>query len=129
MAMHKKRLMKQTKSAGGSRTGTKQTRTVEGIPQVGRRDRREEHAGSVRPQERVELTDEEADRMVTQALDCELPEPEPFVRILLFLFDLHLEGRGPELSNSIHRLMTAAYNNSNAHSANFDDYLEAVRRR
>ena len=37
----------------------------------------------------IELTDEEADRMVTQALDCELPEPEPFVKILVLLYDLH----------------------------------------
>ncbi|MGH9827140.1 MAG: hypothetical protein ACREDR_28265 [Blastocatellia bacterium] len=126
--MHKKQSTKQTKSTGGSRTGTKPTRTAEGLPQVGRRDRREEHAGSVRPKGRVELTYEEADRMVTQALDCELPEPEPFVKILVFLYDLNEQGRGPELSDSLHRLMTAAYNNSNVHSADFDEYLEAIRR-
>ncbi|MGH9762899.1 MAG: hypothetical protein ACREDR_45650, partial [Blastocatellia bacterium] len=35
---------------------------------------------SVEPKGIVELTYDEADRMVTQALDCELPEPEAFVR-------------------------------------------------
>ncbi|HYM00114.1 MAG TPA: hypothetical protein VEZ90_14270, partial [Blastocatellia bacterium] len=76
---------------------------------------------------RAELSDQEADWMVTQALDCDLPAPEPFVRVLLFLFDLNEQARGPELSDSLHRLMTAAYNNSNVHSANLDAYLEAVR--
>ncbi|HYL98444.1 MAG TPA: hypothetical protein VEZ90_05770 [Blastocatellia bacterium] len=74
------------------------------------------------------MTDEDADRMVTEALDCELRQPEPFVKILVLLFDLHEQGRVPELSDSLHRLMTAAYNNSNVHSENFHDYLEAVRR-
>ncbi|MGH9761732.1 MAG: hypothetical protein ACREAC_12965, partial [Blastocatellia bacterium] len=55
---------------------------------------------------RIELTDEEADQLVTQALDCELPEPEPFVRILVFLSDLNDQGRAPELSASLHRLIT-----------------------
>ncbi|HYL99720.1 MAG TPA: hypothetical protein VEZ90_12255 [Blastocatellia bacterium] len=75
----------------------------------------------------VELTDEEADRMVTEALDCELDEPEPFVKILLFLNDLHDQGRGPELSYSLHRLMVAAYNNSVVRSGNFYEYLDAIR--
>lgn len=75
----------------------------------------------------AELTDEDADRMVTEALDCELDEPEPFVKVLLFLSDLHEQGRAPELGDSLHRLMTAAYNNSIVHSGNFCEYLDAIR--
>ncbi|HKV39341.1 MAG TPA: hypothetical protein VJX67_09015 [Blastocatellia bacterium] len=47
---------------------------------------------------RGEVTDAVADRLVAQALDCDLDEPESFVRVLLFLSDLHEQGREPQLS-------------------------------
>ena len=75
----------------------------------------------------LELTIEAADRMVTEALDCEPDEPEPLVKLLLFLHDLHELGKAPELSDSFHRLMTAAYNNSIVHSGNFYEYLDSIR--
>jgi hypothetical protein len=108
--MTKKESSKQSKSGGASETGDKRLRE------------------SVDPTRQMELTDEEADRMVTEAMDCELPEPEPFVKMLLYLFDLHEQGRGPELSDSLHRLMVAAYNNSIVHSGNFYEYLDSVRK-
>ena len=66
--------------------------------------------------------------MVTEAMDCELPEPEPFVKMLLHLSDLHEQGLGRELSESLHLLMVAAYNNSVVHSGNFYEYLDAIRK-
>jgi len=76
----------------------------------------------------TELTEEEADRMVTEAMDCDPPEPEPFVKMLLHLSDLHEQGLGRELSESLHLLMVAAYNNSVVHSGNFYEYLDAIRK-
>ena len=76
----------------------------------------------------TELTDEEADRMVTEAMDCDPPDPEPFVKMLLHLSDLHEQGQGRELSESLHLLMVAAYNNSVVHSGNFYEYLDAIRK-
>ncbi|HEY6328747.1 MAG TPA: hypothetical protein VI756_05380, partial [Blastocatellia bacterium] len=54
-------------------------------------------AESVEAKRPSELNEEEADRMVTEALDCDPPEPEPFVKMLLRLSDLHEQGLGPEL--------------------------------
>jgi len=70
------------------------------------------------------MTEEEADRLVTEALNCDLNDPEPFVKMLLVLHD---EEDDLELRESVYRLMIAAYNNSRVHSANFQQYLDAVR--
>lgn len=70
------------------------------------------------------VTDEEADRLVTEALDTSLDEPEPFIRLLLLLHD---RGKEPRLKDLIFMLMKAAYNCSIAHGKNFEEYLEAIR--
>jgi hypothetical protein len=70
------------------------------------------------------FTREEADRLITEALDTSLDEPEPFVRLLLILHD-HTSER--QLKDSIYRLMEVAYECSIVRSINFDEYLEAIR--
>ena len=70
------------------------------------------------------MTEEEADRLVTEALNCDLNDPEHFVKMLLVLHD---EEDDLELRDPVYRLMIAAYNNSRVHSANFQQYLDAVR--
>jgi hypothetical protein len=67
---------------------------------------------------------EEADRLITEALDTSLDEPEPFVRLLLMLHD-HTSER--QLKDSICLLMEVAYEGSIVRSINFDEYLEAIR--
>jgi hypothetical protein len=71
------------------------------------------------------FTYEEADRLVTAALDTDLNEPEPFIKLLLVLYD---RAREPDLKDSVYLLMKAAYDNSIVHSINFQEYLEAIRR-
>jgi len=51
------------------------------------------------------FTCEEADRLITAALDTSLDEPEPFVRLLLILHDHEQE---PRLKDSIYLLMKVA---------------------
>ncbi|HKV38334.1 MAG TPA: hypothetical protein VJX67_03910 [Blastocatellia bacterium] len=151
-SMNRKQVTKQTKRRGRAAAEGKRTPPTRGVPgdnpldggwrtaKVNRefgggRPIREtadrpglEMVGTERVwMERIELTDEQADRVVTQALDCEVDEPEPLVKVLLFLFDLQEQGRGPELSDSLLQLMAAAYNNSVVHSANFHEYLDAIR--
>jgi hypothetical protein len=70
------------------------------------------------------FTREEADRLITEALDTSLDEPEPFVRLLLVLHDHASEC---QLKESIYLLMEVAYEGSIARSINFDEYLEAIR--
>jgi hypothetical protein len=70
------------------------------------------------------FTREEADRLITEALDTSLDEPEPFVRLLLILHD-HTSER--QLKDSIYLLMEVAYEGSIVRSINFDEYLEAIR--
>jgi hypothetical protein len=70
------------------------------------------------------FTHEEADRLLTEALDTSLDEPEPFVRLLLILHD-HASER--QLKDSIYLLMEVAYEGSIVRSINFDEYLEAIR--
>ena len=70
------------------------------------------------------LTYEEADRLVTEALDTALDEPEPFVRLLLILLD---NAQEPRLNDAIRLLIKAAYNGSIVHSIDFDEYIEAIR--
>ena len=57
------------------------------------------------PAEHVEMTEEEADRLVTEALDCDLNGPDPFVKMLLALHD---EEDDLELREFVYRLMIAA---------------------
>ena len=70
------------------------------------------------------FTREEADRLITEALDTSLDEPEPFVRLLLILHD-HTNER--QLKDSICLLMEVAYDCSIVRSIEFDEYLEAIR--
>lgn len=70
------------------------------------------------------FTREEADRLITEALDTDLDEPEPFVRLLLILLD---NVRDSRLEESIRLLIKVAYDGSIVHSINFDEYIEAIR--
>ncbi|HJQ71476.1 MAG TPA: hypothetical protein VKA70_21035 [Blastocatellia bacterium] len=70
------------------------------------------------------FTEEEAGRLVTEALETSLDEPEPFIRLLLMLHDQERESR---LQDSIYILMKAAYKGSIADDKNFEGYLEAIR--
>jgi hypothetical protein len=67
---------------------------------------------------------EEADRLITEALDTSLDEPEPFVRLLLILHD---HAHEPRLKDSIYLLMQMAYDGSLIHSIDFEEYLKAIR--
>lgn len=67
---------------------------------------------------------EEADRLVTEALDTDLDEPEPFVKMLLILLD---NAQEPRLSDAIRLLIKVAYDGSIVHSIDFDEYIEAIR--
>jgi hypothetical protein len=69
-------------------------------------------------------TREEAARLVTEALDADLSEPEPFVRLLIILYDTAKEAR---LKDSIYQLIKATYDSSIMHSLDLDEYMEAVR--
>src|SRR5215217_7653534 len=70
------------------------------------------------------FTDEEADRPITEALESDLSDPEPLVKLLLILHDHIKEAR---LQESIYLLMKAAFKYSIVHSINFQEYLEAIR--
>ena len=70
------------------------------------------------------LTYEEADRLVTEALDTDLDEPEPFVRLLLILLD---NAQEPRLNDAIRLLIKVAYDGSAVYSVDFDEYIEAIR--
>jgi len=70
------------------------------------------------------FTHEEADQLLTKALDTSLDEPEPFVRLLMILYD-HAHER--QLKDSIYLLMEVAYEGSIVRSIDFDKYLEAIR--
>ena len=70
------------------------------------------------------FTREEADRLITEALDTSLDEPEPFVRLLMILYD---NAREDQLKESIYLLMEVAYEGSIVRSINFDEYMEAIR--
>jgi hypothetical protein len=75
-------------------------------------------------QSALNLTFEEADRLVTEAIDTDIDEPEPLVKLLLILYD---RAQPPDLKDAIHHLMKAAYHNSIVQSINFQEYLEAIR--
>src|SRR4051794_17526779 len=70
------------------------------------------------------FTDEETDRLIREALESDLSDPEPLVKLLLILHDHIQESR---LQESIYLLMKAAYKYSIVHSINFQEYLEAIR--
>lgn len=70
------------------------------------------------------FTDEETDRLVTKALESDLSNPEPLVKLLLIIHDRINDTR---LQESVYILMKAAYKWSIVHSINFQEYLEAIR--
>jgi hypothetical protein len=72
------------------------------------------------------FTNEEADHLVTEALDTDSCEPEAFVRLLLILLD---NAQEPRLKEALHELIKAAYDRSIVHSIHLDEYIEAVRQR
>ena len=72
------------------------------------------------------FTYEEAERLVTEALDTSPDEPEPFIKLLLILHDHEQDSR---LHDSIRMLMKAAYKGSIADDNNFEKYLEAIRQK
>jgi hypothetical protein len=55
---------------------------------------------------------EEADHLVTEALDTSLDEPEPFIQLLLILFDNTQERR---MKDAVYLLMEVAYDVSIVH--------------
>lgn len=59
-----------------------------------------------------------------EALDTSPDEPEPFVRLLLILFD---NAQEPRLQDSIHLLIEVAYGGSLVQSRDLNEYLEAIR--
>lgn|SRR5262249_48089077 len=73
----------------------------------------------------LDLTFEEADRLVTEAIDTDIDEPEPLVKLLLILYDC---AQQPDLREAIYQLMKAAYQNSIVQSINFHEYLDAIRK-
>ena len=70
------------------------------------------------------FTDEEIDRLIIEALEADLSDPEPLVRLLLMIYDRIQETR---LKDSIYLLMKGGYKYSIVHSINFQEYLEAIR--
>jgi hypothetical protein len=70
------------------------------------------------------FTDEEADLLITEALEADLSNPEPLVKLLLRIHDRIKEA---ELQESVYILMKVAYKWSIVHSINFQEYLEAIR--
>lgn len=67
---------------------------------------------------------EEANDLVTEALDTSPDEPEPFIKLLLILFDNTQER---QMKDAVYLLMEAAYDGSIVHSIDFQEYLEAIR--
>lgn len=70
------------------------------------------------------FADEAADLLITKALEADLSNPEPLVKLLLMIHDRVREAR---LSDSIYLLMRGAYKYSIVDSINFQEYLEAIR--
>jgi hypothetical protein len=70
------------------------------------------------------FTREEADHLVTEALETDSSEPEAFVRLLIILLDNAQEMR---LKEALHELIKSAYDHSIVHSIHLDEYIEAVR--
>ena len=70
------------------------------------------------------FTDEDEDRLITEALEADLSDPEPLVKLLLIVHDHVKEAR---LKDSIYLLMKAAFKYSIVHSICFQEYLEAIR--
>src|ERR1044072_9082885 len=67
---------------------------------------------------------EEADRLITEALDTSRDEPEPFIRLFLILFD---NAQEPRMKDAVYLLMKVAYEGSVVHSIDFQEYLETIR--
>lgn len=69
------------------------------------------------------ITQEQASDLVSDALDCDLDEPERFVKLLVVLYD-NADGY---LQEAIYRLIRGAYNYSLVHSFSMQDYMAAIR--
>jgi hypothetical protein len=70
------------------------------------------------------ITQEEANQLVTDALDADMSEPEQFVRMLVLLYD---NSQDNYLQEAVYRLIRAAYIFSIAHSFSLQDYMAAIR--
>jgi hypothetical protein len=70
------------------------------------------------------FTDAETDLLITEALEADLSNPEPLVKLLLIIHDNIKEAK---LQESVYTLMKAAYKWSIVHSINFQEYLESIR--
>jgi cytosine/adenosine deaminase-related metal-dependent hydrolase len=70
------------------------------------------------------FTSEEADQLVSEALDTDSCEPEAFVRLLLILLDHTQE---PCLKEAFRELVKAAYNRSIVYSIHLCEYIDAVK--
>ena len=70
------------------------------------------------------ITQEEANDLVTDALDADLSEPEQFVKMLVILYDNSQDGY---LQEAVYRLIRAAFNFSLAHSFSLQDYIAIIR--
>ncbi len=70
------------------------------------------------------ITQEEANELVLEALDCCQDEPEGFVKVLVILYDNTTDGYSQE---AIYRLIRAAYNSSLVHSFSLKDYMAVIR--
>lgn len=70
------------------------------------------------------FTDEEVNKLIIEALEADLSDPEPLVKLLLMIHDNIQEAR---LKDSIYLLMKGGFKYSIVHSINFQDYLDAIR--
>ena len=70
------------------------------------------------------ITQEEANDLVTDALDADMSEPEQFVKMLVILYDNSQDGY---LQEAVYRLIRAAFNFSLAHSFSLQDYIAIIR--
>lgn len=70
------------------------------------------------------ITQEEANELVFDTLDCAPDEPEGFVRLLVILYDNTTDIHSQE---AIYMLIRAAYDSSLVHSFSLTDYMAAIR--
>ena len=64
------------------------------------------------------------DKLIIEALEADLSNPESLVKLLLIIHDHIKEAK---LQDSIYLLMKAAFKYSIVHSINLQEYLEAIR--
>jgi hypothetical protein len=70
------------------------------------------------------ITQEEANELAWEALDCYPDEPEGFVKLLVILYDNTTDNY---LQEAIYRIIRAAFNISIVHSFTLQDYMAAIR--